>query len=322
MNINLQSNLTETIAPQSQKIAVVLFGEVLIDVFPDGNVLGGAPFNVARHLRAFGLHPVLISRTGTDELREEVIRAMLGFDMDTTGIQSDPLHPTGQVAVHLEADQHRFEILDNQAYDFIHPAISRLVGMSVQPELVYFGTLAQRHSVSRRALSALLRSINRPSILDLNLRKPWYDTQILNRSLERADIVKMSNEELAALARILRLRGTNEKTQAAALIRKYQLDRVLVTCGKRGAWLLDKKGMQAEDGNSSDAVELVDTVGAGDAFTAVFIVGTLLGWPTQRTLARANHFAAAICGIRGAIPHEQDFYRPFLREWHLEDLTP
>lgn len=322
MNINLQSNLAETIAPQSQKIAVVLFGEVLIDVFPDGNVLGGAPFNVARHLRAFGLHPVLISRTGTDELREEVIRTMSGFDMDTTGIQSDPLHPTGQVAVHLEADQHRFEILDNQAYDFIHPAISRLVGMSVQPELVYFGTLAQRHSVSRRALSALLRSINRPSILDLNLRKPWYDTQILNRSLERADIVKMSNEELAALARILRLRGTNEKTQAAALIRKYQLDRVLVTCGKRGAWLLDKKGMQAEDGNSRDAVELVDTVGAGDAFTAVFIVGTLLGWPTQRTLARANHFAAAICGIRGAIPHDQDFYRPFLREWHLEDLTP
>jgi fructokinase len=322
MNINLQSNLAETIAPQAQKIAVVLFGEVLIDVFPDGNVLGGAPFNVARHLRAFGLHPVLISRTGTDELREEVIRTMSGFDMDTTGIQSDPLHPTGQVAVHLEADHHRFEILDNQAYDFIHPAISRLVGMSVQPELVYFGTLAQRHSVSRRALSALLRSINRPSILDLNLRKPWYDTQILNRSLERADIVKMSNEELAALARILRLRGTNEKTQAAALIRKYQLDRVLVTCGKRGAWLLDKKGMQAEDGNSSDAVEIVDTVGAGDAFTAVFIVGTLLGWPTQRTLARANHFAAAICGIRGAIPHEQDFYRPFLREWHLEDLTP
>ncbi|HEX5538739.1 MAG TPA: carbohydrate kinase [Methylophilaceae bacterium] len=322
MITNLQSNLAKPIAMQSHKIAVVLFGEVLIDVFPDGNVLGGAPFNVARHLRALGLYPVLISRTGNDELRDNVIRTMTDFDMDTTGIQSDPLHPTGQVAVHIDENQHRFEILDNQAYDFIHPAISRLVGMSVQPELVYFGTLAQRHGVSRRALSALLRSLNRPSILDLNLRKPWYDTQILNRSLERADIVKMSNEELATLAKTLRLRGTNEKSQAAALIRKYQLDRVLVTCGKRGAWVIDREGMQAEDHSAGEAVELVDTVGAGDAFTAVFMVGTLLGWPTQRTLMRANRFAAAICGIRGAIPHNQDFYSPFLREWHLEDSMP
>lgn len=322
MITNLQSNLAKPLATQSHKIAVVLFGEVLIDVFPDGNVLGGAPFNVARHLRALGLYPVLISRTGNDELRDNVIRTMADFDMDTTGIQSDPLHPTGQVAVHIDENQHHFEILDNQAYDFIHPAISRLVGMSVQPELVYFGTLAQRHGVSRRALSALLRSINRPSILDLNLRKPWYDTQILNRSLERADIVKMSNEELATLAKTLRLRGTNEKSQAAALIRKYQLDRVLVTCGKRGAWLIDREGMQAEDHTGGEEVELVDTVGAGDAFTAIFMVGTLLGWPTQRTLMRANRFAAAICGIRGAIPHNQDFYSPFLREWHLEDSTP
>jgi fructokinase len=322
MITNQQSNLAEPIALQSHRIAVVLFGEVLIDVFPDGNVLGGAPFNVARHLRALGLYPMLISRTGTDELRDQVIRTMSDFDMDTTGIQSDPLHPTGQVAVHIDEDQHHFEILDNQAYDFIHPAISRLVGMSVQPELIYFGTLAQRHGVSRRALNALLRSINRPSILDLNLRKPWYDTQILNRSLERADIVKMSNEELATLAKILRLRGTDEKSQAAALIRKYQLDRLLVTCGKRGAWLLDREGMQAEDNSSNDAVQVIDTVGAGDAFTAIFMVGTLLGWPTQRTLMRANRFASAICGIRGAIPQTQDFYSPFLREWHLEDLAP
>ena len=325
MITNLQSNLaprpTAATAPQTQKIAVVLFGEVLIDVFPDGNVLGGAPFNVARHLQALGLHPVLISRTGTDELRDAVMRTMSGFDMDTTGIQSDPLHPTGQVAVHLEQEQHRFEILDNQAYDFIHPAISRLVGMSVQPELIYFGTLAQRHGVSRRALSALLRSLRRPSLLDLNLRKPWYDTQILNRSLERADIVKLSNEELATLAKILRLRGQDERSQAVALIRKYQLDRILVTCGKRGAWLIDKEGMEAEDGNGGSQTEIVDTVGAGDAFTAVYIAGTLLGWPTQRTLMRANRFAAAICGIRGAIPHDTDFYTPFLREWHMEDST-
>ena len=80
--------------------------------------------------------------------------------------------------------------------------------------------------------------------------------------------------------------------------------------------------MEAEDRSASDHAEIVDTVGAGDAFTAVYITGTLLGWPTQRTLMRANRFAAAICGIRGAIPHDDDFYTPFLREWQLEDTTP
>jgi fructokinase len=317
MLTDLQLNLSPPIAPIYDKNTVVLFGEVLIDVFPNRKVLGGAPFNVAWHLRGFGLHPVLISRTGNDELRDQIISTMLDWDMNITGIQSDPLHPTGQVAVHLNDGHHQFEILDDQAYDFIHPGITCLVELSAHPQLLYFGTLAQRHKVSRSALSSLLRNAGTPRLLDLNLRTPWYNTRIINRSLERADIVKMSNEELDMLTRMLRLPGNNAKLQAAELIKRFELDRVLVTCGKDGAWLLDKDDMFAEDHIDHSDTEIVDTVGAGDAFAAVFIAGMLHGWSIYMAMSRANTFAAAICQIRGATPSTKDFYQPFLHEWSL-----
>ena len=318
MLTDLQPNSSPSIAPIYDKNTVVLFGEVLMDVFPNRTVLGGAPFNVAWHLRGFGLHPVLISRTGNDELRDQIISTMLDWDMNITGIQSDPLHSTGQVAVHLNDGHHRFEILDDQAYDFIHPGITCLVELDAHPQLLYFGTLAQRHKVSRSALSALLRSASTPPrLLDLNLRAPWYNTRIINRSLERADIVKMSNEELDMLTRMLRLSGNNARLQAAELIKRFDLDRVLVTCGKEGAWLLDKDDMFAEDHTDHADTEIVDTVGAGDAFAAVFIAGMLHGWSIHMTMSRANKFAAAVCQIRGATPQTKEFYQPFLYEWGL-----
>ena len=149
----------------NQNGTVVLFGEVLADVFPDRAVLGGAPFNVACHLQAFGLHPVLITRLGEDE----VMNAMAQKGLDTLGVQFDKHYPTGQVRVHIEDGGHRFEILPTQAYDFIHPGVARLTLLSAHPALVYFGTLAQRHTVSRQALKNLLRGAQSARFLDINL---------------------------------------------------------------------------------------------------------------------------------------------------------
>lgn len=293
-----------------------------MDVFPDRTVLGGAPFNVACHLRAFGLDPVLVTRTGSDTFHDRIIDVMEHKGMDTVGVQRDPRHPTGQVAVHMKPDgSHQFEILDYQAYDFIDPVLARLIGLNVRPKLMYYGTLAQRHEISRRALSSLLESACTPRMLDLNLRKPWYDTQTLKRSMERADIVKMNETELATLARTLRLRINDEKEQAAELIRRFKLDCLLVTRGEQGAWLLDKQGKLAStipDGRAA-AVKVQDTVGAGDAFSAVFIVGRLLGWPATETMERAALFASAICGIRGAVPQDDNFYNEFLQAWNLAE---
>jgi len=294
-----------------------------MDVFPDRTVLGGAPFNVACHLRAFGLDPVMVTRTGPDLFYDKIIHAMESRGMDTVGVQKDPRHPTGQVAVHLRPDgSHQFEILDYQAYDFIDPVLARLIGLNVRPRLMYFGTLAQRHEISRRALSSLLESAYAPRMVDLNLRKPWYDTQTIKRSLERADIVKMNEIELETLSRALRIRSDSEKQQVAEIIKKFKLESVLVTRGEHGAWQLDKNGRFNEvTPDSGNPVKIEDTVGAGDAFAAVFIMGRLLSWPVDLTMRRACAFAAAICTIRGAIPQQQDFYTEFCREWELEEAT-
>ena len=298
----------------SQNGRVLLFGEVLADIFPDRTVLGGAPFNVARHLKAFGRNPVLLSRVGNDDLGTDVLGTMAQSGMETGGIQSDMHHPTGQVKVHLEDGGHRFDILPEQAYDFIHPAVARMVRLPLSPALVYYGTLAQRHEVSRRALTTLLRSTSAAKFLDVNLRAPWYDEKTLRSSLQYADIVKLNAEELGVLAEMLALPENKPQDQVQELIRQFDLDQVVITCGAEGAWQMDRAGTVV-DGGKNNRASVVDTVGAGDGFAAVYILGTLRRWPMAKTLARANAFAAAICEIRGAIPDRADFYTPFIEEW-------
>ena len=301
----------------SQNGRVVLFGEVLADIFPDRAVLGGAPFNVARHLKAFGRNPVLLSRVGNDDLGKDVLGTMAQDGMETGGIQFDMHRPTGQVKVHLENGSHRFEILPAQAYDFIHTAVARMVRLPISPALVYYGTLAQQHEVSRRALITLLRSTSAAKFLDVNLRAPWYDEKTLRSSLQYADIVKLNAEELDVLSKMFALPGDKPQDQVMELIHQFDLDQVVVTCGAEGAWQMDRAGNVVAGGENNRAAAVVDTVGAGDGFAAVYILGLLRRWPMSRTLERANAFAAAICEIRGAVPDHADFYEPFTREWRV-----
>lgn len=301
----------------SQSGRVVLFGEVLADIFPDRTVLGGAPFNVARHLKAFGRNPVLVTRLGNDALGDEVLSVMSQNRMETRGIQCDRHHPTGQVKVHLENGGHRFDILPAQAYDFIHPAVARMVRLPLSPALVYYGTLAQRHEVSRRALTTLLRSTSAAKFLDVNLRAPWYDKKTLRQSLQYADIVKLNAEELGVLAEMIMLPGDKPQDQVRELMIQFDLEQAVITCGAEGAWQMNRAGKVVEASANPRIATVVDTVGAGDGFAAVYIVGMLRHWPAAKTLERANAFAAAICGIRGAIPDSADFYKPFTQEWCL-----
>ncbi len=295
--------------------AVVLFGEVLADVFPDRSVLGGAPFNVACHLQAFGRHPVLISRLGEDALRDAVMHAMSEKGLDTQGVQFDTHYPTGQVKVHMQAGGHRFEILPLQAYDFIHADAARQTLTAAQPDLVYFGTLTQRHAVSRQALHSLLQAGQSMTFLDINLRAPWYDEATLRLSLQFADIVKINDAELTELADLFALPGGSPHEQSQALMAQFDLAQVLVTCGDAGAWHLSREGTRVESGIPGAAIRVVDTVGAGDGFASVFILGFLRDWAMSTTLERANTFAAAICGIRGAVPEHAAFYDSFKEAW-------
>lgn len=305
-------------AHANRKNTIVLFGEVLEDIFPDRSVLGGAPFNVARHLNAFAQNPVLITRLGNDAVCDKVFHVMLQNRMETLGLQRDKSYPSGQVQVQNKDGENYFDILPMQAYDFIHPAVVRMISLSVHPDMVYFGTLAQRQPTSRYALKTLLRSSKALKFLDVNLRAPWYDEKMLRQSMQMADIVKLNSKELGILAEMFELPQGSPQEHALTLIEQFNLEQIIVTCGEDGAWLINRDGkIFCHIGIKVSEANLVDTVGAGDGFSAVFILGTLRRWPIATTLERANAFAAAICGIRGAVPDHANFYAPFLVDWNL-----
>lgn len=281
---------------------VVVFGETLVDEFPDRSVLGGAPFNVAYHLKHLGLDPVLVTRIGRDANGDRLWNAIRSAGMDTRGVQRDPVLPTGRVRVSLDDGGHRFEILENQAYDAIDRVHAAAAVRSTQPQLVYFGTLAQRSERSRTALDAMLDATWSSSWLDINLRARFDGKDVILRSLELAYDLKLNDDELGIVAACLGLPGSDPEAHVAAMIKRFDLRCVTVTCGARGAWSLDVDGNHARvEGRPLDG-PLVDTVGAGDGFAAVSIAGWIRDWTPQQTLERADAFARSLCLIRGAIP--------------------
>lgn len=308
-------------ATEAESSAIVLFGEVLVDCFPDREVQGGAPFNVAHHLlglgRAAGLAPVLVTRIGKDERGRQMLASIQAAGLAIDGIQQDSLHPTGQVRISMDGKGHHFEIVPDQAWDYIHAEMARLVALARHPGWVYFGTLAQR-AASRPALRALLRASQARTFLDINLRDPWVRKDVLRWSLGKADVVKVNEEELHRVTHMMGQGGGAAKQLGERLIHAFSLEQLLVTQGEKGAWLLKHTGefTQAEAG--ATVVDPVDTVGAGDGFAAVFLLGLTQGWPARQTLERAHRFAGEICRLRGAIPESAAFYQPFVEEWRLK----
>ena len=316
---NFLSATDANIASAIPNHRVTIFGEVLADLFPQASVLGGAPFNVARHLCAFGLTPLLISSVGHDALGADILSEMKRLKLDTAAIQTDTKHATGQVNVITNSTgMHQFEILPEQAYDYIYPD-SAIHNLSTR--LFYFGTLAQRNSVSRRTLYQALSTTRATKLFDINLRAPWYDRELIEQSLNYADIVKMNDEELSVLAEIFSLSGNSAYQHGQTLLDQFDLDSVIVTCGQLGAWLIERGGnlIHAESYVIEDPI--VDTVGAGDGFVAVYILGMLLDWPIKVVISRANQFAASVCTIRGAAPACKSFYAPFIQAWLNQDHT-
>jgi len=301
-----------------------IFGEVLADIFPDETILGGAPFNVARHLQAFGLHPVMITRTGNDALRTQFLQEMQRLKMDVSGLQIDAIYPTGKVKVKLTKDGHQFDILEDQAYDHIHAGITHMVTMSLKPEMVYFGTLAQRSMPSRLALDKFLEDGKCPRFLDVNLRAPFYNKHTLKRSLLRSDIVKLNEEELVVIAKYFKIDANNPPQsnlheKAKLLAAEFDIKQVIVTAGAQGAWMTTDDKLIKTQLQPSEQAEIVDTVGAGDAFSAVCMLANTLNWDHSSMLDRANAFASAICNIRGGAPADMDFYTPFIDSWSLRE---
>jgi len=293
----------------SSRPRFVVFGEVLFDCFPDGSaVLGGAPFNVAWNLQGLGAEPLLISRVGMEREGRAVEVAMRDWGMDITGLQQDEAYPTGRVEVQIEADHPRFDIVADQAYDHIDADAALWSVGNPQPAMIYHGSLIRRAD-SANALQSLIDALKAPVFLDINLRPPWWQPESLLQMISNARWLKLNDEELRTLQPLLDLTaGAASEALAMELRQHFGLEVVMVTCGAKGAFAVDHED-QLHREPVTVTPRLVDTVGAGDAFSAMAMLGLAGGWPLPLLLQRAQHFAAGICGIRGATSHDRELYR-------------
>ena len=293
-----------------QNDSIIVYGEVLFDHFPNGRkILGGAPFNVAWHLQAFGQQPCLISRIGKDSDGNQIKSEMQRWGIGVDYLQEDSLHPTGQVEITISHGEPSYHIVPNQAYDFIEQKrLEYLNGAG----FLYHGTLAARSPVSRQTLTSLANEHQGKIFIDVNLRPPWWDLSDVSLLIREADWLKLNLNELKALeGNIGNIKQCMEK-----LLTQHRLEGVIVTCGETGALALDKIGRYFSVSPVwSD--ELVDTVGAGDAFSAVMLLGLNLGWELHMTMERAQQFASALTCKTGAIVDDWNFYEPFIKDWSL-----
>lgn len=289
----------------------LIFGEVLYDCFlPDGpEVLGGAPFNVAWHLQGFGVQPVLISAIGRDSQGDAVLERMRAWGMAVEGIQRRDDYPTGRVQIEMRGKDHRFDILPDQAYDHIRPEPALALLADLQPALLYCGSLGRREPESAATLERLM-SGGLPLFVDINLRDPWWRKAEVMALIEKASWLKLNDEEFTTLT------GASATDEQARLFREqHHCDWLVVTRGAAGASLVTAR--QCLAAATPPVTRLVDTVGAGDAFSAVVLLGILQGWGAEQILPRALEFAARICEQRGATAQDPQLYAGLRRAWSL-----
>jgi len=289
----------------------VIFGEVLFDVFPHGEVvMGGAPLNVAWHLKGFGLNPLLISRLGMDDHGQLVIDEMLKWGLDISGIQRDEKYPTGRVKISLNNGQPEFTILPDQAYDYIDAEEALKAIQSQDVAMLYHGSLAVRNGVSLAALNKLKHACNANIFVDINLRVPWWSHENVNDLVRNAHWLKLNDIELIELSMSS---STDLSELADTYVNKHRLQQLILTQGDKGASLRENGNVL--NGKPVPVKEVVDTVGAGDAFSSVMILGILLDWPAEVTMSRALEFASLLCTKRGATISDPDEYKGLLKVW-------
>lgn len=298
---------------------IVVLGEALVDVFPEREELGGAPFNVARNLAALGAAPVLVSRVGEDAAGERIAAQISRLGMTLHGLQRDSAKPTGRVLVTLDQGQPEFRIESDAAWDWLEPEAACGTVDAAQPRLVYFGSLAQRSEVSRAAIRFALAASSALRFLDLNLRVMPGQREVAEASLQLADVLKVNEAELAALLEWFapqEARAAN--TSAFRLMDHFDLKRLVLTRGERGWVCFDSTTRRVLEGPAPE-VKVRDTVGAGDAFAAVLLLGELRGWDAPTTLARAADFSAAVCTLHGAFEETSPIYRQTWDNWTRQE---
>ncbi len=290
----------------SDSSSVISIGEALWDVFVGANGsrtrrMGGAPANFAYHVAQHGLSACAVSAVGPDASGDELAAALAAAEAPCL-LQRVP-YATGDVEVRLDgAGVPSYTIHPDAAWDHL-AATAKLLDMARQARALCFGSLAQRSAESREAIAALLQAAPRDSlrIFDVNLRCGFYTAEILRDSLQAATVVKLNAEEMEILGRMEGCCGLPQLEQARFLMQRYGLRLLILTCGSIGSYVLGQGG-EVLSYLATPKVEVMDTVGAGDSFTATFIAAVLRGLPEAEAHAAAVDVAAYVCTQPGAMP--------------------
>ena len=280
---------------------IVGMGEALWDVLPEGKKIGGAPANFAYHVSQFGLPSCVVSAIGDDKLGAEIIENFNAKGLQQL-IETVP-YTTGTVQVEIDqAGIPQYEIKENVAWDNI-PYTARLENLAQRTRAVCFGSLAQRSVVSRTTINRFLDAMphdNDPLVVfDVNLRQGFYNKDILCNSMKRCNILKINDEELVTVSRMFGYPGIDLQDKCWILLGKYNLKMLILTCGINGSYVFTPGNVSFQP---TPLVEVADTVGAGDSFTAAFISSILKGKTVPEAHKRAVETSAFVCTQQGAMP--------------------
>jgi len=284
----------------TRQLVIAGIGEVLWDVYPDAARFGGAPANFACHTAALGADAWMVGAVGVDDLGARAVATLDRARVHCNSVARDPHHATGEVTVTLDsAGQASYRFADDTAWDHIvwTPALEQL---AQRCDAVCFGTLAQRSPASRATIQRFVSATPTRAMrmFDVNLRQQFYDAQVIKASLEIASAVKLNDEELPIVAQLCAIDGSSQRQMLRTLMEHYELRLAALTCGAQGALLMagDEESMCA-----AVPAKVVDTVGAGDAFTASIVPDFLRGLPLAAINRRANAVASFVCSQPGAV---------------------
>lgn len=280
---------------------VVGMGEALWDVLPEGKKIGGAPANFAYHVSQFGLPSCVVSAIGDDALGKEIIENFTSKGLDQ--LIAEVPYPTGTVQV--EIDQTGiplYDIKENVAWDNI-PYTKHLDALAKKTKAVCFGSLAQRNVVSRNTINHFLDTMPKDDdsliVFDVNLRQGFYSKEILCKSMQNCNILKINDEELITMSRMFGYPGIDLQDKCWILLGKYNLKMLILTCGINGSYVFTPGNVSFQP---TPKVEVADTVGAGDSFTAAFIASILKGKSVIEAHSIAVKTSAYVCTQKGAMP--------------------
>jgi len=284
---------------------VVGLGEVLWDMLPAGKQLGGAPANFAYHAQQLGARAAIVSAVGKDALGDELLAQLRSVGLDTSHIAVLEDRPTGTVSVTLDAaGVPSYVIHENVAWDFI-PSPGSFAPLAYEADAICFGSIAQRSPVSRKTIGEYLSSavMGNLSVFDINLRQQYYNVGIIRGSLLHANVLKINDQEIHTLGGLLEM-PPDENVIIATLLEHTRLKLIAVTRGDKGSSLFTPHALSHHPGYMT---KIVDTVGAGDAFTAALVIGVLRGDPLDKINADANRLASFVCSQAGAMPSYSGF---------------